>query len=487
MRFLGTAFGAVLVFALCAPLFVAAAEKEWMTDFAAAQEKTRKEGKDLLVNFSGSDWCGWCIRLDEEVFSQEPFLSKAKENFVLVLVDRPKAGATPEAQKLIDKYEIQGYPSVFLMLPDGRPYAKTGYQQGGAENYVKHLDELRAKRKEFVDTLAQMEKGTDAEKQRAVLTVLSECSKREIPPSSVLAGGDSEKMKTLLEKAVQGKPADFFPYYYLGNIKFDKYNWKEAAPLFEEAYKYKTADTSVDCWADALMKRANSLFNSYNFAAAKEAFQKVLDCEKDFPGGKIKDGFRGHVQGYVDACGSYGDFLKKEEEIRAAEAKTNDNPQVEIKTDKGAIKLELFENAAPNTVANFISLVEQKFYDGTKFHRVISHFMVQGGDPNSRNDDPSDDGKGDPGYSFADELSGEFRRHFVGSLSMANGGPNTNGSQFFITHVPTHWLNGKHTVFGRVLEGQDIVNKIVDGDKIVAAKVLRKRSHEYKPEVKKNE
>ena len=126
-------------------------------------------------------------------------------------------------------------------------------------------------------------------------------------------------------------------------------------------------------------------------------------------------------------------------------------------TSRGTIVCELYADVAPNTVNNFVFLAKDKFYDGTKFHRVIDNFMVQGGDPTGT-------GRGGPGYRFNDELKGNFKKHKIGSLSMANAGPNTNGSQFFITHIVTDWLDGKHTVFGQVTTGQDIVNAIKGGD-----------------------
>lgn len=128
-------------------------------------------------------------------------------------------------------------------------------------------------------------------------------------------------------------------------------------------------------------------------------------------------------------------------------------------TSRGEIACELFAKDAPNTVNNFVFLARDKFYDGTVFHRVIANFMVQGGDPTAS-------GSGGPGYRFADEVANNPHKHQVGSLSMANAGPNTNGSQFFITHVVTNWLDGKHTVFGKVLSGQDVVNAIQQGDKL---------------------
>ena len=128
-------------------------------------------------------------------------------------------------------------------------------------------------------------------------------------------------------------------------------------------------------------------------------------------------------------------------------------------TSRGEIVCELFVKDAPKTVNNFVFLAQDKFYDGTVFHRVIPDFMIQSGDPTGT-------GRGDPGYRFDDEFKGNPHKHQVGSLSMANAGPNTNGSQFFITHVATNWLDGKHTVFGQVLSGQDVVNAIQQGDKL---------------------
>ncbi len=128
-----------------------------------------------------------------------------------------------------------------------------------------------------------------------------------------------------------------------------------------------------------------------------------------------------------------------------------------IVTKRGTIRLRLHADKAPRTVANFEKLVQQGFYDGLKFHRVIADFMIQGGCPQGT-------GTGGPGYTFADEFHQDLKHGGPGVLSMANAGPNTNGSQFFITHVATPWLDNKHSVFGQVIEGQDVVNKIKQGD-----------------------
>jgi peptidyl-prolyl cis-trans isomerase B (cyclophilin B) len=128
-----------------------------------------------------------------------------------------------------------------------------------------------------------------------------------------------------------------------------------------------------------------------------------------------------------------------------------------ITTNRGVITLQLDAASAPKTVNNFVFLAKDGFYDGIVFHRVIPDFMVQGGDPTGS-------GRGGPGYRFEDEFAGNPNTHERGVISMANAGPGTNGSQFFITHVPCPWLNGKHTVFGKVTSGLDVVDAIQQGD-----------------------
>ncbi|MDP6156312.1 MAG: peptidylprolyl isomerase [Candidatus Thermoplasmatota archaeon] len=128
-----------------------------------------------------------------------------------------------------------------------------------------------------------------------------------------------------------------------------------------------------------------------------------------------------------------------------------------IETNRGNIEIELFQDKVPKTVGNFMKLANDGFYNGLKFHRVIPDFMVQTGCPQGT-------GTGGPGYKFSDEFHPQLRHNTPGILSMANSGPNTNGSQFFITHVPTPWLDNKHSVFGKVSRGQEIVNAIQQGD-----------------------
>ena len=191
---------------------------------------------------------------------------------------------------------------------------------------------------------------------------------------------------------------------------------------------------------------------------------------------------------------SFVETWQEEKQLRAAEAESDNLPRVKLETSKGSIVVELFEDQAPLAVNNFVSLVEDGFYDGKTFHRVLAGFMAQTGCPVGN-------GTGGAGYVFPDEFGLEnARKHYRGVLSMANAGPNTQSSQFFITSTAAPFLNGKHTVFGRVLEGIDVVERLnithtkpekqgekekaldgVEPDSIIKATVLRKRDHEYKP------
>jgi peptidyl-prolyl cis-trans isomerase B (cyclophilin B) len=138
--------------------------------------------------------------------------------------------------------------------------------------------------------------------------------------------------------------------------------------------------------------------------------------------------------------------------------------RINMETSKGLIELELYPEYAPKTVNNFVFLVQEGYYDGVKFHRVINDFVIQGGDPTGT-------GAGGPGYKFEDEVRGNPLKHETNVISMANAGPNTNGSQFFITHSPQSHLDGKHTVFGKVVNGADVVDSVRQGDEMVKVEI----------------
>lgn len=172
-----------------------------------------------------------------------------------------------------------------------------------------------------------------------------------------------------------------------------------------------------------------------------------------------------------------------EQAIRATEEKADNLPRVKLTTTKGEIVLELFEDQAPQAVANFITLVKSGFYTNVVFHRVLSKFMAQGGDPRGT-------GRGGPGYNIRCECyRKDYRHHFRGTLSMAHAGRDTGGSQFFLTFVPTPFLDGRHTAFGRVIEGMEVLADLqridpdkpgpIPPDKILSAEVLRDRGHSY--------
>ncbi len=251
--------------------------------------------------------------------------------------------------------------------------------------------------------------------------------------------------------------------------------------------------TSRDMYDDAL-RAARLLIDHnypnkavYNFAGiAAFATNHFAEAKKYFQEAEKADALDSQGRSLYGQVDEQQKLWEREQKFRQAEAQADDLPRVLLKTTEGDIVIELFEDQAPNTVANFISLVEKGFYNGLPFHRVIGGFMAQGGDPLGN-------GTGGPGYTIACECYDENARdHFRGSLSMAHAGKDTGGSQFFITFRPTPHLNRKHTVFGRVIEGFDVLERLQRRNpsdpkapkpsKIVEAKVLRKRDHEYKPE-----
>jgi cyclophilin family peptidyl-prolyl cis-trans isomerase len=223
-----------------------------------------------------------------------------------------------------------------------------------------------------------------------------------------------------------------------------------------------------------------ALFATHQFQQSVEMFERARQANKLIPelGGN-----------YLDVAKSYVGYWEKEQQLRQKEAAYQGDaqlPRVRLKTTRGDVLLELFEDQAPNTVANFISLVEKGYYAGSPFHRVIPNFMAQGGTGGEKFP-----GQQSPGYTIECECyRPDARRHFAGTLSMAHAGKDTGGSQFFLTHLPTAHLDREirpesvHTVFGRVVEGQEVVAAIQQGDEIVSAEVVRKRNHPYTPKTR---
>lgn len=270
-------------------------------------------------------------------------------------------------------------------------------------------------------------------------------------PSDALA--DTEKLGKL-------KPEDVELQTRLAKLQHGLNRFEAAALTFEALLKKDPKN------AEWRRLHASCAFATHRFEEARVALEALLKEE-------LKPEEKEQVEQYLEMAKKSAAPWTSEQAIREKETKADDLPRAKFTTSRGEIVIELFENEAPNTVANFVELIEKKFYDGLVFHRVIPGFMAQGGCPKGN-------GTGDAGYRFKDELGKSSRTHFRGSLSMANSGPDTNGSQFFITHLPTGWLDGKHTVFGRVVQGQEAADLLQMGDKLLKAEMLRKRPHEYK-------
>lgn len=251
-----------------------------------------------------------------------------------------------------------------------------------------------------------------------------------------------------------------------------------ARDRFESAREITQTMLDHQCDEKVLLDLAGTAaFATQDFEAAERYLKEadalgVLDKGKD------------HLQ-YVTEL---KEAWRKEQEIRQLEATADDLPRVRIETNRGEIVVELFENEAPETVGNFINLVEKGFYNGLTFHRVLPGFMAQTGCPKG-------DGTGGPGYEiYCECYQDNHRNHFQGSLSMAKGpARDSGGSQFYLTFLPTPHLNGKHTVFGRVIQGLEILPELrrrdpqkatdaaIEPDRIIKAEVIRKRDHEYVP------
>ena len=265
----------------------------------------------------------------------------------------------------------------------------------------------------------------------------------------------------------------------LFNLTGDGQYIHRAAEFYDKAYDY---DNAAKYWARAAEKAATltvmeklgqAYMNSFQFKRAKVAFSRARDLSS-------AERARKSAEFNVKVAQQYVDGWKLEKDLRDSGDARN-LPRAEIKTTRGTIVIELYEDAAPNTVANFVSLIDRGFFNGQLFHRNIAYFMIQGGCPEGT-------GQGGPGYRIKDEYGlPTARLHYPGVLSMANTNqPNTNGSQFFVTSGMTANLNGRHTVFARVLSGIEVtqVTPLDATNKsepfgIISVTMIRKRNHDY--------
>lgn len=230
---------------------------------------------------------------------------------------------------------------------------------------------------------------------------------------------------------------------------------------------------------EAAVLLSDSLFADHRFEEAISVLESIPD---NVPEQKRR--FKEAAEASLVDLRQYLDYWQLEQEIRASEEEANDLPRAEIITTRGLIVVELFENEAPNTVANFIALSEEKFYSGTRFHNVLPNLLAQAGDPFSKPGATGILGDGTPGYYIRDEHFAEnHRKHFAGSLAMAKSPiPNTAGCQFYFTHTPLPMFNGKNTVFGRILSGLNTARLMQQDDRIEVINIVRKRDHDYIPE-----
>ena len=262
----------------------------------------------------------------------------------------------------------------------------------------------------------------------------------------------------------------------MGQSEFINENYENSYKIFNALL---FAEAPEQLKQQLLAPAAESAFNVMELDKAEQWFKELQEAKQELSP-ELKDKLRSIPQ--------FRTAWEEERAIRANEA-NNNLPRVLLKTNKGDIEIVLFEDEAPNTVANFVSLIENGFYTNVPFHRVLKNFMAQGGDPTGS-------GSGGPGYMIDCECltkpgKPKPRNHFRGSISMANAGLNTNGSQFFLTFVPTSFLNGRHTVFGRIDKGIEVLGDIqridpedenpIMPDRILEAKVLNKRDHAYQP------
>lgn len=382
---------------------------------------------------------------------------------LLALVQAAPSDAAKKARADLDTVR-KGIEKMMQMREKDQKLVEQLQAGSDDEERLKKILKLREDlKKEFAELRGTTVKGMDdliAATSEALKAAPDDPGLLEVRSEAYLIYQKNDLALPDLEKLLKTRPDDQQLLMKVARLQHAVNRYEAATENFEKILKKDEKNVEVQ------MLLAICLFSIQRFEDSAKILEEVLK-------NKPAEDIRSKAAQFLEMAQKYPPLWKTEQETRAKEAKSNDLPRVKFMTTKGEIDIELFENEAPNTVANFVELVGKKYYDGLKFHRVIPGFMAQGGDPTGS-------GAGGPGYRFKDELKPDSRLHFRGTLSMANAGPDTNGSQFFMTHLPTDWLNGKHTVFGRVMTGQDVVDSIVVGDSIVTAEVVRKRDHEYK-------
>jgi cyclophilin family peptidyl-prolyl cis-trans isomerase len=351
-------------------------------------------------------------------------------------------------------------------------FAADDASKSAADDYQRIKAEFTSLRDAIAQTQAKMTAATDADQpaeRQKYSDLVSQFSKL-LPRLQVAAE------KAYEADASNREAADLLYTIAVNDLRMDRYEDAEQIAKLLIANNYPKKEI--------YRIAASAAFPQMHLADARKYLQALGEEGARDPS----------VQQLAGEIDRYQSLWDQEQKIRQAEAKA-DLPRVKFQTSAGDIVVELFENEAPNTVANFISLVEKGFYNGTQFHRVLPGFMAQGGDPLSKEPEKNAGkiGGGGPGYTIACECYEPNRRtHFRGSLSMAHAGKDTGGSQFFLTFGPTGNLDGKHTVFGRVIEGMDVLGKIqrvdpqqpnpsIIPDRIIKAEVIRKRNHPYEP------
>jgi cyclophilin family peptidyl-prolyl cis-trans isomerase len=360
------------------------------------------------------------------------------------------------------------------------------------EEVVAELSKLGPKNKAFLDVM-MLSRNVEAKVEPLATEYQTATPERKVQIKEEfdkLAPEVEKYRKDMINAAVDAFSEAPYDNFIVAEFCIDMIQYEIGRDNYEVAFQL--ADTilshpeGLTAQAGGLyVLAADAAFGCMQFDKAEQWYAKAVSLQAQMPR---------QSAGYQSDLAEQKKLWAEELAVRTKEAQDNNLPRVLIKTSKGDITLELFEDHAPNTVANFISLVKKGFYKDVPFHRVLPGFMAQGGDPTGS-------GSGGPGYAIDCECNATPgkpvpRKHFRGVISMANAGPNTNGSQFFLMFGPVTHLNGRHTVFGRIVEGMDVLADLqridpqnptpgIVPDKIIEATVLRDRGKNYEP-VKNN-